>query len=135
MSIVGIYGVHKRFKEKKLKILVTGSAGFICGYTIEELLNNGHEIVGIDNYSKYGKIKKSYDSHPHYTFVEDDVKNTSLIKELIADCDQVLPGQPWLGESPTSIKTHMIYWRKMNGLWLRRLRRQFGHINIKNCRK
>lgn len=40
-----------------MKILVTGSAGFICGYTIEELLNNGHEVVGIDNYSKYGKIK------------------------------------------------------------------------------
>ena len=97
MSIVGIYGVHKRFKEKKLKILVTGSAGFICGYTIEELLNNGHEIVGIDNYSKYGKIKKSYDSHPHYTFVEDDVKNTSLIKELIADCDQVLAGAAMVG--------------------------------------
>lgn len=57
MSIVGIYGVHKRFRENKLKILVTGSAGFICGYTIEELLNNGHEVVGIDNYSKYGKIK------------------------------------------------------------------------------
>ena len=53
MSNVGIYGVHKRFKEKKLKIFVTGSAGFICGYTIEELLNNVHEIVGIDNYSKY----------------------------------------------------------------------------------
>lgn len=33
MSIVGIYGVHKRFRENKLKILVTGSAGFICGYT------------------------------------------------------------------------------------------------------
>uniref|UniRef100_UPI004024E1B1 NAD-dependent epimerase/dehydratase family protein n=1 Tax=Candidatus Scatocola faecigallinarum TaxID=2840916 RepID=UPI004024E1B1 len=80
-----------------MKILVTGSAGFICGYTIEELLNNGHEIVGIDNYSKYGKIKKSYDSHPHYTFVEDDVKNTSLIKELIADCDQVLAGAAMVG--------------------------------------
>lgn len=35
MSIVGIYGVHKRFKEKKLKILVTGSAGFICGIQLK----------------------------------------------------------------------------------------------------
>lgn len=40
-----------------MKILVTGSAGFICGYVVEELLNNGHEVVGIDNFSKYGKIK------------------------------------------------------------------------------
>ena len=36
-----------------MKILVTGSAGFICGYVVEELLNNGHEVVGIDNFSKY----------------------------------------------------------------------------------
>ena len=135
MSIVGIYGVHKRFKEKKLKILVTGSAGFICGYTIEELLNNGHEIVGIDNYSKYGKIKKSYDSHPHYTFVEDDVKNTSLIKELIADCDQVLAGAAMVGGISYFHKNAYDLLAENERIMARRLRRQFGHINIKNCRK
>ncbi|MCB0358770.1 MAG: NAD(P)-dependent oxidoreductase, partial [Bdellovibrionales bacterium] len=45
------------------RILVTGSAGFIGGYLVEELLNNGWTVVGIDNYSKYGVIKKSYDNH------------------------------------------------------------------------
>ena len=39
-----------------MKILVTGSAGFIAGYLVEELLNHRHEVVGIDNYSKYGKV-------------------------------------------------------------------------------
>ena len=43
----------------KMKILVTGSAGFICGYLVEELLKAGHEVVGIDNFSKYGPVKKS----------------------------------------------------------------------------
>ena len=42
-----------------------GAAGFIAGYTVEELLNNGHEVVGIDNFSKYGKVEKSYDKHPN----------------------------------------------------------------------
>jgi len=73
-----------------MKILVTGSAGFIGGYLVEELLNHNHEVIGIDNYSKYGKIVKSYDNHPGYTFVEGDVKNTELLKELVSDCDQFI---------------------------------------------
>ena len=30
------------------RVLVTGSAGFIGGYIVEELLRQGHEVVGID---------------------------------------------------------------------------------------
>jgi UDP-glucose 4-epimerase len=73
-----------------MNILVTGSAGFIGGYLVQELLDNGHTIVGLDNYSKYGRVEKSYDSHPRYRFVEGDVKNVDLLKELISDCDQVV---------------------------------------------
>lgn len=80
-----------------MKILVTGSAGFICGYVVEELLGQGHEVVGIDNYSKYGKVEKSYDKHPRYYFVEGDAKNVELLKELISECDQVLAAAAMIG--------------------------------------
>ena len=73
-----------------MKILVTGSAGFIAGYLIEELLAQGHKVIGIDNYSKYGFIEKSYDTHPNYTVVKGDVKDTTLLKELVEDCDQIV---------------------------------------------
>jgi len=81
----------------KGKILVTGSAGFIGGYVVEELLNNGWTVVGIDNYSKYGPIQKSYDNHPNYQFHRGDVKNTDLMKELAEDCDHLLAGAAMIG--------------------------------------
>lgn len=80
-----------------MRILFTGSAGFIAGYTVEELLNAGHEVVGIDNYSKYGPVEKSYQNHPNYTFVEGDAKDVSLMKELIADCDVVVAAAAMIG--------------------------------------
>ena len=73
-----------------MKVLITGSAGFIGGYLVEELLQNGYHIVGIDNYSKYGKVERSYDGHPNYTFIEGDAKDAGLLKKLIEDCDQVV---------------------------------------------
>jgi nucleoside-diphosphate-sugar epimerase len=73
-----------------VKILVTGSAGFIGGYIVQELLSYGNEVIGIDNYSKYGKVEKSYDNHKNYEFVEGDTKDVGLLKELIADCEQVV---------------------------------------------
>jgi nucleoside-diphosphate-sugar epimerase len=80
-----------------MKVLVTGSAGFICGYLVEELLQHGHTVVGIDNYSKYGPVKKSYDNHPNYQFYQADVKDTALMKDLAADCDQILAAAAMIG--------------------------------------
>ncbi len=79
------------------KILVTGSAGFIGGYVVQELLDNGWQVVGLDNYSKYGRISKSYDSDPSYTFVQGNCKDVDLMKSLLKDCDHLLAGAAMIG--------------------------------------
>lgn len=79
------------------KVLLTGSQGFIGGYVVEELLARGHQVVGLDNYSKYGRITKSYDSNPNYRFVEGDATDVSLLTELLMDCDHLIAGAALIG--------------------------------------
>ena len=80
-----------------MRILVTGAAGFINGYLVPELLEAGHHVVGLDDFSKYGRLTKSYDDHPRYQFVEGDAKDTGLMRELAADCDQVVAAAAMIG--------------------------------------
>ncbi|OAI51386.1 NAD-dependent epimerase [Planctomycetaceae bacterium SCGC AG-212-F19] len=80
-----------------MKILVTGSAGFIGGYLVEELLQAGHEVVGLDNFSKYGPLRQASLSHPRYRFVEGDAKDVALLRELVRDMDQVVAGAARIG--------------------------------------
>lgn len=80
-----------------MRVLVTGAAGFINGYLVAELLEAGHEVVGVDNFSKYGRVAKSYDDHPRYRFVEGDAKDAGLLTALAADCDQVVAAAAMIG--------------------------------------
>lgn len=41
-----------------MKLLVSGASGFIGGYLVEEFLRAGCEVVGLDNFSKYGPLEK-----------------------------------------------------------------------------
>jgi len=79
------------------QVLVSGSAGFIGGYVVEELLNRGYAVVGLDNLSKYGKIKKSYDDNPRYRLVEGDARDVGLLSRLLADCDYFIAGAAMIG--------------------------------------
>jgi nucleoside-diphosphate-sugar epimerase len=73
-----------------VKVLITGSAGFIAGYVVQQLLEAGHEVVGLDNFSKYGVVERSFQDDPRYHFVRADARDVDLLKELLADCDHFL---------------------------------------------
>ncbi len=79
------------------KILVTGAAGFIAGYLISDLLEAGYEVVGLDNFSKYGRVQKSYDSHPRYKLVEGDAKDAELMKRHLLNCDHFVAAAAMIG--------------------------------------
>ncbi|MGO9078342.1 MAG: NAD-dependent epimerase/dehydratase family protein [Streptosporangiaceae bacterium] len=79
------------------KVVVSGSAGFIGGYLIEELLRRGYAVAGVDNFSKYGRVRKSYDDHPDYELVEGDARDVGLMTRLLADSDHFVAGAAMIG--------------------------------------
>jgi nucleoside-diphosphate-sugar epimerase len=54
-------------------------------------------VVGVDNYSKYGPVRRSFDGDPRYRLVEGDAKNAELLTELAVDCDQLVAGAAMIG--------------------------------------
>ena len=80
-----------------MRILVTGAGGFIAGYLIPELLASGHEVVGLDNESKYGAVRRSFDGDAKYRFVRGDAKDVELLGRLASDCDQLVAAAAMIG--------------------------------------
>jgi nucleoside-diphosphate-sugar epimerase len=64
---------------------------------VEELLQAGHQVTGLDNYSKYGEVQQATLGHPAYRFVQGDAKDAQLLRELMDDVDQVLAGAARIG--------------------------------------
>ena len=79
------------------KVLVSGSAGFIGGYVVEELLRRGHDVIGIDNLSKYGRVAKSFDDHSSYQFVEGDCRDVDLMTKVVSECNHFIAGAAMIG--------------------------------------
>ena len=74
-----------------MRILVTGTAGFIGFHVAESLLNDGHDVVGLDNFNDYYSVQLKRDRHallaarPRYTGVEGDLCDYALLRKLFAD--------------------------------------------------
>jgi len=55
------------------KILITGSQGFIGTYICNEFLSKGYQVIGVDNFSKYGKLTRPHDTHKNFTLYEANI--------------------------------------------------------------
>ena len=78
-------------KVKGSTILVTGGAGFIGSYVIEQLLPlDPKKIVIIDNFIRGSRENmKSFINNPVIELVEGDIRDTALLEKCIAGCDYV----------------------------------------------
>lgn len=74
-----------------MKILITGGAGYIGSVLTEALLNNEYTVIVIDNL-KFNQLSLlPYVSHPNFKFVYGDVKDKTLLKRLVDECEIIIP--------------------------------------------
>jgi len=73
-----------------VKALITGGAGFIGSHLAERLLDDGHEVIVLDNLStgSIGNIAH-LKGRPAFSYTIDSVINEPLLAELIDRCDVV----------------------------------------------
>ena len=99
-----------------MKIIITGSAGFIGFHLAKEFLKKKYDVYGIDNFNDYysPKLKKSritilkkY-SNFHFKLLDlnDYQKSLSIIKTIQPDCIYHLASQPGIMYSFKNPKTY-----------------------------
>ncbi len=95
-----------------MKCLVTGAAGFIGSNLTEYLINQGYDVVGVDNFLS-GKHENLTQLKKSMHFVEGDVRDRSTIQKLLVDVDYVfhlaaMVSVPWSVEDPLLAHDHNV---------------------------
>ena len=83
--------IKNLIKNSPLKILITGTAGFIGFHLAERLLNQGHSVVGIDAINDYYDINLKKDRLAHsgihfHNYTAIDVKSTIHLNYVFYKC-------------------------------------------------
>jgi len=83
------------------KYLVTGGAGFIGSNLARFILDQGHEVVILDNFST-GKRENLDEIQGRITLIEGDIRDRSTVDKAIAGCKAIFH-QGALGSVPRSV--------------------------------
>ncbi|TNE98824.1 MAG: SDR family NAD(P)-dependent oxidoreductase, partial [Bacteroidetes bacterium] len=70
-----------------MKILITGGAGFIGSNLAKRLVNDGHEVVVLDNLLRGNKLDKA--TFDQIKFIQGDVRDYETVKKASRGCDLI----------------------------------------------
>ncbi len=74
-----------------MKYLVTGAAGFIASQTAKFLLEDGHEVVGVDNMNDYYDVRlkehrlQTLTPHKNFRFSKTDIEDKASLAKIFKE--------------------------------------------------
>ncbi len=72
-------------------VLVTGGAGYLGSVLVGHLLSQGYHVTVLDNLLYGQQSLVHYCKNPNFKFVRGDVRNETLMRELLSHSDIVIP--------------------------------------------
>lgn len=101
-----------------MKVLVTGAAGYIGSLLVPQLLEDGHEVIALDNFM-YNQISLlDCCNNKKLTIVRADVRDEKLMKQSLKKVDVIFPlacltGAPICHKDPFGAKAVIVEAIKM----------------------
>jgi nucleoside-diphosphate-sugar epimerase len=94
----------------KLRVLVTGGAGYLGSILIPDLLAEGYAVTVLDRFDRGDTTLASNCAHEAFDVVKGDVRDEALVKGLVARHDAFIPlaalvGAPLCKQDPLNAQT------------------------------
>ena len=92
-----------------MKILVTGGAGYLGSILVPRLLEEGHQVVVVDNFMYRQTSLLDCCGHPDLKIIRGDTRDKALIAECMKDAEAIFPlacltGAPLCAREPRAAR-------------------------------
>jgi nucleoside-diphosphate-sugar epimerase len=96
-----------------MKILVTGAAGYIGSLLVPRLLQEGYEVLAVDNFMYRQTTLLDCCLHKNFTMFRGDARDPALLKSCVAKADAIIPlacltGAPLCSRDPVGAKSIIV---------------------------
>ncbi len=97
--------IKESLRSQPKRWLVTGAAGFIGSNIVEELLNLGQSVTGLDDFSSgyKGNLEEAAKGKKGFTFIEGDIRDPETCQKACREIDYVLHHAA-IGSVPKSLE-------------------------------